>query len=137
MSLLKSESNTFRSRYDNAPLNAKYTSKEIQNDLLDAAAKVVLNTICDEVRSAPYFALIADECTDIARTDICIRFVSVYENVFVVKERFMGFVDVHQLDASSLTNAILSLLNELPLDTMRRCVSQCYDGTSVMSGHLL
>ena len=138
LSLLKSESNTFRSRYDNAPLNAKYTSKEIQNDLLDAAAKVVLNTICDEVRSAPYFALIADECKDIARTEqlsICIRFVSEYENVFVVKERFMGFVDVHQLDASSLANAILSLLNELHLDTMR-CVSQCYDGASVMSGHL-
>ena len=39
---LSQGSNTFRSRYDNAPLNVKHTSKEIQNDLLDAAPKVKL-----------------------------------------------------------------------------------------------
>ena len=72
-----------------------------------------------------HVALIADGCKNVARTEqlsICIPFVSECENVFVVKEMFMGFVDVHQLDASSLANAILSFLNELHLDTMR-CVS--------------
>ena len=46
-----------------------------------------------------------------------------------------GFVDLHQLDASSLANATLRFLNELHHDTMRY-VSQCYDGASIMSGHL-
>ena len=48
-----------------------------------------------------------------------------------VKERFVGYVDVHKLDASSLTEALLHILRELCLDLVK-CVSQCYDGASVI-----
>lgn len=51
-----------------------------------------------------------------------------------VKERFLQFVDVHELDASSLTNVKTSTLTEIGVDTTK-CVAQCYDGaSSVISG---
>ena len=136
LSLLLSESSSLQRQFDNAPSNAKYHSKEIQNDLLEAAAAVVLHSICRDVQSAHYFSLIADECRDIGRTEqlsLCLRFVSRQDSC--IKERFVGFTDVHELDASSLAGEIMRKIGELGLES-KKCVSQCYDGASVMSGHL-
>ena len=47
----------------------------------------------------------------------------------------MGFTDVHELDASSLVGEIMHQLGQLDLDPSK-CISHCYDGASVMSGHL-
>ena len=49
LSLLASENPSLKHQLDNAPSNAKYTSKEIQNDLLKAAASVVLESVCEDV----------------------------------------------------------------------------------------
>ena len=88
------------------------------------------------MQSAHYFSLIADECRDIGRTEqlsLCLRFVSKQDSC--IKERFVGFTDVHELDASSLAGEIMRKIGELGLES-KKCVSQCYDGASVMSGHL-
>ena len=55
-----------------------------------------------------FFALIADECKDISTV---VRFVGEHDSI--VKERFVGYVDVHKLDASSLADVILCILWEL------------------------
>ena len=60
--MLMSECFDLKHQHDSAPANAKYTSKEIQNDLLDTAAKVAL---CKDVHAAHFFALIADESVEI------------------------------------------------------------------------
>ena len=102
---------------------------------MKAAATVVLHSICEDIHSAYYFSLIADECRDVSRTEqlsLCLRFVSRQDNI---KERFVGFTDVHELDASSLAGEIMRQLGQLGLDPSK-CISQCYDGASVMSGHL-
>ena len=54
LGLLASENLTLRHRLENAPSNAKYVSKEIQNDLLKAAAVVVPHSICEDIQSAYY-----------------------------------------------------------------------------------
>ena len=59
--------------------------------------------------------------------------VSRYDNC--IKERFVGFTDVHKLDAASLAGEIMYQLGVLDLNP-KKCISQCYDGASVMSGHL-
>ena len=136
LALLAFENPTLKHQLENAPSNAEYISKEIQNDLLKAAATVVLHSICEDVQSAYYVSLIADECRDISRTEqlsLCLRFVSRQDNN--IKERFVGFTDVHELDASSLAGEIMRQLGQLGLDPSK-CISQCYDGASVMSGHL-
>ena len=136
LGLLASENPTLRHQLENAPSNAKYVSKEIQNDLLKAAVAVVLHSICEDIQSAYYYSLIADECRDVSRTEqlsICLRFVSRQDNH--IKERFVGFTDVYELDASSLAGEIMCQLGQLGLNPSK-CISQCYDGASVMSGHL-
>ena len=53
----------------------------------------------------------------------CLRFVSRQDNH--IKERFVGFTDVHELDASSLAGEIMNQLGQLGLDPSK---CQCYDG---------
>ena len=52
----------------------------------------------------------------------------------IVRERFVGYVHAHKLDASALSQYILKTLSDMDID-IAYCVSQCYDGASVMSGH--
>ena len=136
LELLASESSGFHQQYRTAPANAKYTSKDTQNDLLKAAAEIVLEHITKEARSAEFYTLLADECRDIGRTEqmsVCVRYICREDHC--VKERFVGFVDVHQLDAHSLAGELVHHLGKLGLN-LKQCISQCYDGASVMSGHI-
>ena len=55
LSLLASENPSLQQKIDTAPSNAKYYSKEIQNDLLGAAASIVLHGICQDIQSAHFF----------------------------------------------------------------------------------
>ena len=64
LSLLLSENPSLQQQFDSAPSNAKYHSKEIQNDLHEAAIAVVLHNVCQDVQCAHYFSVIADECCD-------------------------------------------------------------------------
>ena len=50
-------------------------------------------------------------------------------------ERFLGFTDCPNLDASFLAEQTVSQLHSLGL-SLTRCVAQCCDGASLMSGHL-
>ena len=50
-----------RKHLDNAPKNAKYTSKTIQNELIDVIGKAICNEIIEEVREARFYTVIADE----------------------------------------------------------------------------
>ena len=56
LALLASENPTLKHQLENAPSNAKYISKEIQNDLLKAAAAaVVLHSICEDIIHSAYY----------------------------------------------------------------------------------
>ena len=95
-------------------------------------AEWVLLKITAEVKEAGYFTIITDETKDISKCEqlsICLRYV--YEGV--IHERFFGFVHAEELNASALAEYILKVLSELHL-SISNCVSQCYDGASVMSG---
>ena len=124
LSLLLSENPSFQQQFDSAPSNTKYHSKEIQNDLLEAAAAVVLHNVCQDVQCPHHFSVIADECRDTERTEqlsLCLRFVSRQDNC--IKERFVGFTDVHELDASSLAGEIMRKIGELGLESKKVCIT--------------
>ena len=79
-------------------------------------------------------SVIADESRNISKVEqliVCVRYVF-NENV---KERFVDFVALSDLDSQSLSTAIAECLtkNKIPL---KYCVAQCYDGASVMSGRM-
>ena len=132
--LVENESQTFQHLRSKVPENAKYTSGMSQNAMLSAISDCALDVIGDELRSAPFYAVIADETRDIGITEqmsICVRYV--YDQM--VKERFLGFIALKKLDAGSLADALLGALDKLGLDR-NKLVGQCYDTASVMSGQV-
>ena len=58
-----------RKRIKEGPQNSKYTSPEIQNELLGAMGDMVLQTISNEVQKAGIYSLLADETKDISRKE--------------------------------------------------------------------
>ena len=121
-----------KQRLKEGPRNASWLSHEIQNELLSTMAEWVLLKITAEVKEAGYFTIITDETKDISKCEqlsICLRYV--YEGI--IHECFFGFVHAEELNASALAEYILKVLSELHL-SISDCVSQCYDGASVMSG---
>ena len=68
----------------------KYTSPEIQNEILALMSHMILRKIAEQIHKAEYFTLMADECVDIANQEqlaVCFRYV---DDSLVVHEEFMG-----------------------------------------------
>ena len=62
-----------------APYNATYTSKTIQNEMIDAIGIVIRNNILKEVKNSKYYSIIADEVTDISNKEqlsLSVRYVT-------------------------------------------------------------
>lgn len=114
--------------------NAKYTSKQAQDEFVNAAATVIRKEIVDDAANAGMYALIVDEARDNSCSEqlsVCIRYVSSVTGSVV--ERFLGFHALTELSAESLSSDILCLLRNIGL-SIDKCVAQAYDGASVMSG---
>jgi len=50
-------------------------------------------------------------------------------------ERFVGFVELDELNTEALSNVVRTFIEKLGLD-ITNCISQAYDGASVMSGRV-
>ena len=117
----------------NLPKNAKYTSKVIQNEILQCMADMVRNKIALEVRDSVQFAVMVDEskdCRKIEQVSLVLR----YFNKNAVCEAFLGFFPAHDLTAEGLSQLILDNLRKCGLDYCNNLIGQGYDGASVMSG---
>ena len=136
LDVVSSENTILKKRMQDAPRNAKYVSKATQNELLQAAADVIVEQITEEIRRAGFFSIIADETCDVSRVEqlsLCFRYV--HPDDHCVRERFLGFTDCPELDATSLATQIMGEVLKLGLN-IKECVAQCYDGAAVMTGHL-
>lgn len=94
LDLVASENSFLKKRMQDAPHNAKYASKSTQNDLLHAAAKVIIEGVTDEIKKAQFFSIRADETHDVSRVEqlsLCFRYVHPEDHT--IKERFLGFTD--------------------------------------------
>ena len=117
---------------ENAPKNAQYTSKTIQNQLIDVINKYIQSDILHEIKEAKYYSVLADEVVDVANKEqLSISFRYVFNGL--VKEVFLDFIEVERITGRSLADAIMHSLTEwgVSLSYMR---GQCYDGASNMAG---
>ncbi len=107
------ENKCFESNLMSLPKNAKYVSNIIQNDILEAAANVVGRSIVAEIKDgSDIYSIIVDEARDISKQEqmsICVRYI-VGSNI---KERFLGFVLIQDLDANSLSKTIHEFLKNI------------------------
>ncbi|XP_042401465.1 zinc finger MYM-type protein 1-like [Zingiber officinale] len=109
-----------------APKNAKYTSHDIQKQILHVLSVRVKNVIREEIGAAKY-CIIVDEARDESKREqvsIVSRFMDT--NGFI-QERFFGLIHVSDIAALTLKDAIYSSLTHYNLD-VQNIRGQGYDG---------
>ena len=112
----------------------KYTSPDIQNEMLDVMALKVLRTIVSNIQAAPFFSIMVDETTDIANKEqlvVCLRWV---DDSFESHEDFIGLHEIESTSAATIVHAIHDTMIRLNL-SFTKVRGQCYDGAACMSGH--
>ena len=120
-------------RFFDGVVITRYTSKEIQNEILFTMADMVREQIVEEVKQSVYFSVLVDETKDVSRREqlsFVLRFFANNE----INECFVDFKPAEGLDAKSLCHVILRTLQSYGLNVKSGLVGQGYDGASVMSG---
>ena len=111
----------------------KYTSHEMQNEIIKVMAMNVLRTITSSLQTSLFVTLMMDETTDISNKEqvtFTIRWVS--ENL-EVNEEFVGLYEVPAIDAETLAAVAKDTFTRLNL-SFSKLRGQCYDGASAMKG---
>ena len=94
-----------------SPKNACYTSKGIQNELIDVVGNSIHSEIIAEVHQAKLYSIIADEVTDVANKEelsLVLRYFFNNE----VKEVFVDFIEVMKITGEVLAKSILNWLKK-------------------------
>nr|XP_043615744.1 zinc finger MYM-type protein 1-like [Erigeron canadensis] len=116
----------------NAPRNCKYTSFDIQQEVLSIMANKVRKYIREEVGDS-WFCVMVDESRDESKKEqmaIVLRFVDAKG---VIRERFLDTVHVENTVEATLKASLWNRLLNQNFDTGKIC-GQGYDGASNMSG---
>lgn len=133
LSLLSEHDPFIKKRLSQGPRNAKYTSKSIQNEILESLAGMVQEEIINEVKASEHFSVIADETKDVSKKEQMSLVIRYYYDG-MVRESFLEYREAEHLDAGSLANKIISTLEKYGLEYRENLVGQGYDGAAVMSG---
>ena len=114
------------------PGNACYTSKTIQNELLQVVGDMICSDILKEVKHARFYSIIADEVTDVSNKEE-LSLVIRYLHKEQTKEVFVDVIEVERITGQVLGETILNWLrsHNISPEDMR---GQCYDGSSNMAG---
>ena len=110
----------------------KYTSVDMQNEMLQAMALGILREIVENIRPH-WFSLMADETTDVSNVEqlvICIRWVDDHLNVH---EDVIGLHSLDTVTADEICQVLQDVLLRMNL-RLENCRGQNYDGASNMSG---
>ncbi len=110
----------------------KFTSPDIQNEILLIMAMHILRQIASEL-SGKWYTVMVDETTDLSNTEqmvLCLRHV---DDNLEVHEELIGLYSLDATTADVLVATIQDVLLRMNL-SINNCRGQCYDGCSSMSG---
>lgn len=133
LELVAKHDSVVQQRLDQGPRNAIYIAHDIQDELLHLLGAAVRQVICQGVKDAKCFSILADESRDCGKDEqmsFVVRFVGLDCGIH---EHFLTFIHAKGLNAESLASYIRDLLEQCDFDTTT-LVSQGYDGASIMSG---
>lgn len=111
----------------------KYTSHDIQNEILKVMAVQILREIATSLQLSPFVTIMMDETTDISnKQQATIVFRSVTDE-FEVHEEFLGMYEMPNITSCCLSGVMKDALcrMNIPISNVR---GQCYDGASNMKG---
>lgn len=110
-------------------------SKTIQNELIFCVSEYLKEFIHNEIINAQFFAVIADDTTDVTEKSQCTLTIRYVDKTAEVQERFLGFFDVSaDRSAEALFEILTTAIN--PFDCKTKLIAQSYDGAAVMAGEL-
>ena len=101
-----------RAHKQTCPFNATYLSKIDTAETLSTISCHVEEQLLSRLKKSKFYSIMADENIDISLKEeysICGRWL---ESDGRVVEHFLGIVHVHEIDAPSLTQSLLSFLND-------------------------
>ena len=111
----------------------EYLSTDIINEIIVMMGQAVLKNILTQIKCSTWFALIADEATDISHKEqMCVssRWVN---SSYEIHEEPLGLVQLPDTKAETLFSVITDVLLGCSLP-ITLCRHQAYDGASNMSG---
>lgn len=82
---------TLKEHIENAPRNANYHSKTIQNEIINTVGSYITSKISAEIKESKLFSVLADEAADISNKEqlsLVLRFV---DSSHQIREEFVGF----------------------------------------------
>ncbi|XP_017462320.1 PREDICTED: 52 kDa repressor of the inhibitor of the protein kinase-like, partial [Rhagoletis zephyria] len=113
--------------FSESSARAKYTSPQIQNELINICGNIIREKIVSRAQKAIAYSILADESCDISgkeQLSIGVRF---SDEATIVYEEFLGFIELKAMDAKTIVNAIDTFIMQQGLDPSK-CVGQGYDG---------
>lgn len=95
----------------------------------------VLDVIKSEINYIYFFSIISDDTTGIVEKSQCAITLRYVKKTGELKERFLGF---HYVSSSKNAKPLFSLITTVlePFNFKTKLIAQCYDGASVMTGHI-
>ena len=120
--LLAKNNETLNEHLIVGPKNAKYTSKTIQNEILEIAADQIRAFYQTCLESCPHFSLIADEVTSHGKEilSVCLRFLEIDHTNFQVKPRkhevLLDFHFLQRITGKSIAEGIEKVLEKHCID---------------------
>lgn len=115
---------------------ATYLSPLIQNEFIAMLGNSVREKLVGDVKESKYYGVMCDSTPDVSHQDqhsLVVRYVTVKEGKFSVKETFLGYMKLEGKDAESIEEGIRTGLHSFGLD-FNNCRAVCFDNASVMIG---
>lgn len=131
---IKAGDQSLKQHLEDGKKNATYTSPHIQNDIIQLCGMVIKDYILKDAKEASAYSLMADESQDISgkeQLSIGIRFFDEIRQV--IREEFLGFVELDAMDAKTIALTIDNFIIDSGLDP-KKFIGQGYDGCATMSG---
>ncbi|XP_066914540.1 zinc finger MYM-type protein 1-like [Clytia hemisphaerica] len=111
----------------------KYTSPEIQNEMLKTMALEIQRSLIRDIQESEFISIMADETGDVSNSEqlaTCIRWVT---DELEVNEEFLGLHPLSSTDANKIFTVLKDIILRCNLD-INKLRGQCYDGAAAMSG---
>ncbi|XP_010958224.1 zinc finger MYM-type protein 1 [Camelus ferus] len=108
-----------------------YNSTQIQNDIIEIIKTEMLQDIVNEINVSSAFSIICDETVDNStkgQLSICVRYPQKTSKAVLIKERFLGFIDVEEMTGTNLHRTIKTYLQQIGVD-LNKIRGQAYDST--------
>ena len=91
-----------------APKNARYTSKGIQNKSIDVVGQSIQLDIISKVQAAQFYSITADVVKDVANKELSLVLRYIYNEE--IKEIFVDFIQVERITGEVLGSKIVDWL---------------------------